>query len=190
MNIEENVVIFGAVSVVSAVMLTMACQSRAKKLIARLISKRGIELQVSSRHRHLHLSSLNCSSVRDQLVVPADARCMHLGAHAHAAPPPRLAPATPPPVPLAPSQRKYLWMRSLASGSRQPARTRTRRPRPRPRCLSLLPLPPLPLLPPLFPAQLPALPPTSLYFSLHPAVSGGSERSGAGMRETKTVSVM
>eukprot|EP00802_Teleaulax_amphioxeia_P023926 Tamp_24566.p2 GENE.Tamp_24566~~Tamp_24566.p2 ORF type:complete len:210 (+),score=66.54 Tamp_24566:65-631(+) len=49
MNIEENVVIFGAVSVVSAVMLTMACQSRAKKLIARLISKRGIELQSSIR---------------------------------------------------------------------------------------------------------------------------------------------
>ncbi len=49
MNIEENVVIFGAVSVVSAVMLTMACQSRAKKLIARLISKRGIELLLPSR---------------------------------------------------------------------------------------------------------------------------------------------
>ncbi len=57
MNIEENVVVFGAVSVVSAVMLTMACQSRAKKLIARLISKRGIELQVSFGHRNLHLST-------------------------------------------------------------------------------------------------------------------------------------
>jgi hypothetical protein len=46
MPIPENVPVFGGVSVVSAVMLTMACQWRAKGLIARLINKRGIELQV------------------------------------------------------------------------------------------------------------------------------------------------
>ena len=63
MIVEENVVVFGAVSVVSAVMLTMACQSRAKKLIARLISKRGIELQVFARHRHLHLPPARASDL-------------------------------------------------------------------------------------------------------------------------------
>ena len=46
MDIEDNLVLFGGVSVVSAVMLTMACQVRSKALIGRLINKRGIELQV------------------------------------------------------------------------------------------------------------------------------------------------
>ena len=64
MIVEENVVVFGAVSVVSAVMLTMACQSRAKKLIARLISKRGIELQVFPRHRHLHRPPARASDLQ------------------------------------------------------------------------------------------------------------------------------
>jgi len=47
MPIPENAVLFGGVSVVSAVMLTMACQVRSKGLVARLINKRGIELQSS-----------------------------------------------------------------------------------------------------------------------------------------------
>ena len=46
MAIPENALIFGIVCVVSAVMLTMACQYRSKNLVARLINKRGIELQV------------------------------------------------------------------------------------------------------------------------------------------------
>lgn len=53
MPIPENVPVFGGVSVVSAVILTMACQWRAKGLIARLINKRGIELQVfTTIHKH------------------------------------------------------------------------------------------------------------------------------------------
>lgn len=47
MAIPENAVIFGIVCVVSAVLLTFACQYRSKNLVARLISKRGIELQVT-----------------------------------------------------------------------------------------------------------------------------------------------
>lgn len=47
MPIPENAVLFGGVSVVSAVMLTMACQVRSKGLVARLINKRGIELKSS-----------------------------------------------------------------------------------------------------------------------------------------------
>ena len=47
MAIPENAVVFGGVSVVSAVMLTMACQIRSKGLVAKLINKRGIELTSS-----------------------------------------------------------------------------------------------------------------------------------------------
>ena len=47
MAIPENAIVFGGVSVVSAVMLTMACQLRSKGLVARLINKRGIELASS-----------------------------------------------------------------------------------------------------------------------------------------------
>merc|ERR1712216_926057 len=47
MAIPENAIVFGGVSVVSAVMLTMACQLRSKVLVARLINKRGIELTSS-----------------------------------------------------------------------------------------------------------------------------------------------
>lgn len=47
MAIPENAIVFGGVSVVSAVMLTMACQLRSKVLVARLINKRGIELASS-----------------------------------------------------------------------------------------------------------------------------------------------
>jgi hypothetical protein len=51
MTIPENALIFGAVCVVSAVLLTMACQVRSKNLVARLINKRGIELQVNAPGR-------------------------------------------------------------------------------------------------------------------------------------------
>merc|ERR1711966_37170 len=47
MAIPENAIVFGGVSVVSAVMLTMACQIRSKGLVAKLINKRGIELTSS-----------------------------------------------------------------------------------------------------------------------------------------------
>lgn len=51
MTIPENALIFGVVCVVSAVILTMSCQVRSKNLVARLINKRGIELQVNAPGR-------------------------------------------------------------------------------------------------------------------------------------------
>mmetsp|Transcript_57694 Transcript_57694/g.151828 ORF Transcript_57694/g.151828 Transcript_57694/m.151828 type:complete len:186 (+) Transcript_57694:52-609(+) len=45
LSIEEYAVWYGVVSVVSAIILTLACQNRAKNLRNRLIAIRGIELE-------------------------------------------------------------------------------------------------------------------------------------------------